>query len=99
MNTHKRANGLPDKTRLEEEKKAIVAGVMALLPKLREGEKNPQFNGKSRVEWSVDFRRNRGASFNPPLPAHMLRDYSKDDESHDEMNTYHYTGAGAYRGD
>ena len=99
MNTPKRANGLPDKTRLEEEKKAIVAGVMALLPKLRAGEPNPQFNGKSRTEWSIDFRRNRGASFNPPLPPHMLRDYSKGDESRDEMNTYHYTGAGAYRGD
>ncbi|MDA6077842.1 hypothetical protein O0544_20740 [Edwardsiella anguillarum] len=44
----------------------IVADVITLLPLLRAGQPNPQFDGKSWRQWSADRLRDRAAAFCPP---------------------------------
>ena len=46
----------------------LVAEVIALLPLLRAGQPNPQFDGKSWRQWSADRLRDRTAAFYPPRP-------------------------------
>lgn len=46
----------------------IVADVITLLPLLRAGQPNPQFDGKSWRQWSADRLRDRAAAFCPPRP-------------------------------
>ncbi|ELV7529477.1 hypothetical protein QMU90_003427 [Edwardsiella ictaluri] len=49
----------------------IVADVIALLPLLRAGQPNPQFDGKSWRQWSADHLRDRAAAFCPRQPHHQ----------------------------
>ncbi|ELM3722637.1 hypothetical protein RYR28_001381 [Edwardsiella piscicida] len=51
----------------------IVADVIALLPLLRTGQPNPQFDGKSWRQWSADRLRDRTAAFYPRQPRRQTR--------------------------
>lgn len=50
----------------------LVADVIALLPLLRAGQPNPQFDGKSWRQWSADRLRDRAAAFYPRQPRRQV---------------------------